>query len=529
MLPRSGDKGSDSLMSLPRARRGVMVTMVLLLAVVLHLPAGAVTLDEVAGKLERNQRVYDLAGVLSDSEKRTINERLKGMEQRGLAEGLVVLVDRIDGATPHDFARDLAERWRAGAVGADNGFLILVGTGDRRGSFVTGTGLEVALPDALTQRLAREYLSPAFDAHRYGAGLDAMLESVQQQLETAGTTERTRPPVLPNPSAGFIGLVLLLGWLTAAAVSRAWPRGSRPGTDPWRLPGILLGAGSAAAAVWGASQTPWSTWPLIAVGLVPGGYALVRLFESPATLPSMESAGDGSRWKGRYWVIVAAGAAALVFAGYFGWMVLFLLVAVPFGAALGGYVQRIPRRCPQCQGALRWLPENEEAPYLREDENLEQALGSVDYDVWRCDACNRSAVISHAHTQAPYTPCPKCGRRTLSRRVVVDEGATSWSDVWADDISECSNPKCGYQEVKRRQIDRGGFTDGLGGNGLIILPPIFGGWGGGGWGGGGGWTGGGDWGGQGDSGGGSWDVGGIDVGDLGGSGDFGGGGSDFDW
>jgi uncharacterized protein len=199
----------------------------------------------------------------------------------------------------------------------------------------------------------------------------------------------------------------------------------------------------------------------------------------------------------------------------------FVILAVPFGLAIPGYFARVPRKCPECTGALRWLPEAEEPQFLRDDENLEQQIGSVDYDIWRCQKCERSAVFSHTRPFAPYQQCPRCHRRTLSTRTVIDDEPTAWQDGLASDVTECRNPRCNYRDViRQRRVERGGYRDdGFGG--IIIIPPIIGGWGGGGHGGhGGSW---GDAAGGGDSG------GGFDVGGFGGGGDFDGGGGGGDW
>jgi uncharacterized protein len=254
------------------------------------------------------------------------------------------------------------------------------------------------------------------------------------------------------------------------------------------------------------------------MGLVPAAWATLRLLEGSWTPLGLSEASRLAQTAPRvYWGVLAVGSLLLLFVAQAGGMAVgFLLLAVPLGFALRGYFARVPRRCPDCAGALRWLPEAEEPSILREDENLEQRLGSVDYDIWRCQKCQRSAVFSHKKLFAPYQECPRCHRRTLTTRTVLDAEPTMWQDGWASDVTECQNPRCGYRDSSRqRRIERGGYRDdGFGG--IIIVPPIGGGWGGH----GGGWSSGGDSGG-------GW-GGGFDVGDFGGGGS-GGGGASGDW
>jgi uncharacterized protein len=502
-------------------RRAPLFYICLLAAAALGLPARAITLDEAARALQPQRRVYDFAGVLARQEQVRLNERLARMEAEGLAEGAVVVVDQVEGTTSHDFARNLGERWRVGRGGTANGFVLLISVRDKKGSLVTGTGLEGLLPDAAIYQLAQRTLAPALQEGRYGEGLEAMLAAVEERLQAAGGVDALPPATTaPGPPAPLAWLTFLLGATTAGMAFLAWPRGSTPGRDRYKWPAVLLGFGSLACAVLGASQAPAQSWGLIMVGLLPGAYAGARLLETAWIPVPLPTAGDvAARTAAFYWGSIALVVLFWIFAAPSWWLLGFVVLAVPFGLALRTYFRRVPRKCPQCGGALRWLPEKEEAEFLHEDENLEQALGTVDYDVWRCQGCNRSAIFSRAQVFGQHGVCPKCGRRTLTRRTVIEQAPSAWQDAWRSEVTECQNPRCGYHDVKQRRMEESGFG-GFGGPGIIIIPPIFGG----GWGGHGGHH---EAGGHGEPGGG--DLGGPEVGDFGGSGDFGGGGADFDW
>ena len=459
----------------------LLAAMTLLLSLVFSGSASAVTLDRAAGAFRQGQRVYDFAGVLSNSELKRIQDRLEGLEQRGLAQGLVVVADRLEGATIEEFALGLGERWKVGRKDVDNGFVLAVSIGDRKRWLEVGRDLQGAIPDAIAARLTADTLVTPFRAQRYGEGLDAAVGAIEQRLDKSGGVEAlpVRPPV-PQPSPLFGFLTFLLGGLTLATAFKAWPRGAVRGQDPWKLPAIGLGIGALVCGVLSALQAPQGGIQLAVVSVIPAAWAAIRLLED-AWLPMDLSAADARRRSvaNGYWI-----AVALVFVGWllaapspyaFG----FLLLAAALGAALPGYFKRIPRKCPECTGALRWLPEVEEPQFLREDENLEQRLGSVDYDIWRCQKCQRSAVFSHLRPFAPYQQCPRCHRRTLATRTVIDDAPSARQDCFASDVTECQNPRCNYRDViRQRRIQSGGYRDdGFGG--IIIIPPIIGGWGGG--------------------------------------------------
>ncbi|MFN3648435.1 MAG: hypothetical protein ACK47B_02550 [Armatimonadota bacterium] len=292
---------------------------------------------------------------------------------------------------------------------------------------------------------------------------------------------------------------------------------------------ILFGLAALVWALLVATQVPTGGTGLIMLAVPAAGFALFRLFENAAVPVPLDRVQEtGAQATTRYALVMGLLFLLWFFLGASWAMLFFVPLAIVFAAAIPGYFRRAPRKCLECAGPMRWLPEQEEHAFLRDEENVEQRLGSVDYDIWRCERCNRSAVTSKRQAGTALGDCPKCFRHTLAQRSVWDENSTAW-DAWVTDISECHNPHCGYHEEKRRHVERprsarrgGGWDDdwGGGGPGIIILPPIFGG----GWGGGhhggdsGGWSG--------DSDGGGWS--GVDLGGFDG-GDFGGGGGGVDW
>jgi uncharacterized protein len=496
-------------------------TLILLVGAICAAPVSAVTLDQAARALQKGDRVYDFAGVLSRPDQQRLQDQLEALEQKGLAQGAIVIADRLEGVTIEEFTLGLGERWKVGRSDSDNGFVLAVSIQDRKWRLEAAGDLQAMLPDAVAARLMRDELVPAFKQGRYALGFERLLTALGARLEKEGGVEGLPiHPVSSRPAPMFLLAALLLGAGTVGVAFMSWPRGAVPGRDPWRLPGIGLGVGALVCAVLGVLQSTGSGIGLIIVGIVPAAWAGMRLLEGSWTpLALNEATRMNSVVTRAYWAVVVGGTLLWMFTAPSGLIPAFLMLAVPLGFALKGYFLRTPRACPECRGALRWLPEAEEPPLLREDENLEQRLGSVDYDIWRCQKCQRSAVFSHKKLFAPYQECPRCHRRTLTTRTVLDAEPTMWQDGWASDVTECQNPRCGYRDsTRQRRIERGGYRDdGFGG--IIIVPPIGGGWGGH----GGGWSSGGDSGG--DWGGG----GGFDVGDFGGGGGFDGGGASGDW
>lgn len=507
---------------MPNLPKRLFLYTLFLAALVLPAAAHAVTIDQVVRAKESRRRVYDFANVLTREQARALNNQLSDMQRSGVADPAIVLLDRTEGASVQEYAVAVVERWGIGSRTSGNGLVFVASIGDRKRWLDVSRDLEALLPDSVAARIQQDELVPRFRQERYADGLSAMFRAIDDRLERSGGAAALprRPAPAPEP-ANLAWLAFILGAATAAGAFLSFPRGQTGARDTLKLTVILLGAGSAAAAVFATTQSPSSALRMLLLGLPAGLFTLVRLGEPFWTpVPLGSAAATAPRGTAVFGTVLALGAIVWISNGATGWLLGYLALAVPLTIGMYGYLSRAPRKCPECGGPLRWLPEAEEAQFLKAGENAEQRIGSVDYDVWRCGTCSKSAVMVRGRGPAPHAECPRCHRKTLTSRAAMDRAAYQTGIV--TEVIECRNPECGYTDRREHRV--GGFgrewgdrDEGWGGPGIVFIPPIFGGWGGG-----GGHSDGGDsggWGG-GDSGGGT---------DFGGFGDTGGGGAGGDW
>jgi len=72
---------------------------------------------------------------------------------------------------------------------------------------------------------------------------------------------------------------------------------------------------------------------------------------------------------------------------------------------LGRRLKRLrnkPRNCESCGNKMRKLDEEEDNRYLTPQENTEERLNSVDYDVWLCDHCGNTLVYPYENQFTQY-------------------------------------------------------------------------------------------------------------------------------
>jgi uncharacterized protein len=165
---------------------------------------------------------------------------------------VIAIFRSLEGESLEDFSIRLAERWRVGQRGLDNGVILLVFLDERRVRLEVGYGLEPVLPDAIASRIISGAIGPRFREGRYAAGLESAVQEVYARVTSPGTSPaaRARPleSWLPIVAAGVVTLViagmLLAAFVNSRHVSRFGPRrrGYTGGSNGWYVPPISSGS-----------------------------------------------------------------------------------------------------------------------------------------------------------------------------------------------------------------------------------------------------------------------------------------------
>lgn len=115
--------------------------------------------------------VVDLAGIIKPEAKTHLNGMLRELERKTGAEFVILTVSNLDGEGIESFTLRMAERWKLGKKGKDNGMLLTIALNDKKYRFDTGYGLESILPDSFLGTLGREQLRPNFRKGDYSTGI----------------------------------------------------------------------------------------------------------------------------------------------------------------------------------------------------------------------------------------------------------------------------------------------------------------------------------------------------------------------
>ena len=195
------------------------------------------------------KRVIDLTATLTAEDEARISARLKAFEAEKGAQIAVLIVGTTQPEASFDYAMRVAENWKIGRKGVDDGVLFLIAKNDRKMQILTGPGLQGALTDAMSKRIISEIVGPKFRAGEFAAGIDLGVEKIIALLKG----EALPPPVKKRVASGSVNVesFLMLGFVAALVVGPllrsllgrfmgAGATGAVTGAAAWWLAGGML-------------------------------------------------------------------------------------------------------------------------------------------------------------------------------------------------------------------------------------------------------------------------------------------------
>lgn len=142
--------------------------------------------------------VEDYANVVNASRERSLNGILQELEQKTGAQYIILTVDTTGGMPIEQFSIELAEKWKLGQKGKDNGMLFTLAAKDRKYRFEVGYGLEGFITDQFCGRVGRQVLVPYLKKGNYNEGIyQANLRMVQKIASESGVTLTGMPKIAP--------------------------------------------------------------------------------------------------------------------------------------------------------------------------------------------------------------------------------------------------------------------------------------------------------------------------------------------
>jgi uncharacterized protein len=137
-------------------------------------------------------RVNDLAGMLSPDAVQALEQRLAAFEQETGHQIAVLTIPSLEGDAIEDFSIRVAEAWKIGKKGFDNGAILVIAQKERKLRIEVGYGLEGVLPDAIASRIIREVIVPRFRDGDFSGGIVAGVSAILQVTKGEPLPESAR-------------------------------------------------------------------------------------------------------------------------------------------------------------------------------------------------------------------------------------------------------------------------------------------------------------------------------------------------
>ncbi len=359
-------------------------------------------------KQRANAYVTNPDGILSAEAVARIDGMIAALRDSTTAEVAVVVLNSIGATDIESFATDLFAHWGIGNADKDNGLLLLFVNDQRKIRFEVGYGMEGVLPDAICKRIQSQRMIPYFREGNYNQGMVAGVATVVD--------------ILSSPEAA----------------QELFATQSNEQLDFWKT--LLRNY-------------------LLFMGVVTCLFLFYLYSVTKQTKGENEYSQYLSLNSARRYTLLAA----CIFPFTMLWVHLWLLARLH-------RLRNKKRICSCCNTPMRKLNEEEDNNYLSPQENTEELLKSVDYDVWLCSQCGDTEVYRYDKVYSNFTTCPYCQAKAF--RLTCDHivaHPTHFSQGAGEKKYSCNH--CHREQIQRYAIP------------MIVAAPIGGRRGGGGFGG----------------------------------------------
>jgi len=200
--------------------------------------------------------VNDYAGMISPAAKSKIETELRNFEQSDSTQVFILTIPSLQGETLEDFSIKVAETWKAGRKGRDNGVIVLIAKAERKIRIEVGRGLEGRLTDLTAGQIVDLVIKPRFSRGDFDGGFTAAVSAIIDATRGEFKPQPRKPPPKRGGSFSPFFAFLIFGGIAlffVAGISR--------------ILGAILGALGLPALIYFA-LFPLGLIPLIILGLV---------------------------------------------------------------------------------------------------------------------------------------------------------------------------------------------------------------------------------------------------------------------
>lgn len=170
-------------------------------------------------------RVHDDAKILTQETVDTLEKQLAAYEDSTSNQIAILTISSLDGEPIENYSLRVAEEWKLGTQDKDNGVLLVIAVDDHKIRIEVGYGLEGVLTDAISGRIIRNELAPAFRQNDYDEGVKNAIRAIISAIGgeyASGDSDQIELGILPRILIGLFIFGILGAFTFMALIIPGW-------------------------------------------------------------------------------------------------------------------------------------------------------------------------------------------------------------------------------------------------------------------------------------------------------------------
>ena len=137
--------------------------------------------------------VTDFTSSLSLNDIFSLNKKLADYEEKTTNQIAVLIIQSLEGNNLENYSIQLADKWKIGKKGKDNGVILLIVKKDRRLRIEVGYGLEHLITDSKSGSIIRKTIIPLLKKNKFFDGINNGIDDIIKTISpdyyrTTGTS-----------------------------------------------------------------------------------------------------------------------------------------------------------------------------------------------------------------------------------------------------------------------------------------------------------------------------------------------------
>ena len=167
--------------------------------------------------------INDYANMMSPTVRTKLTSELKEFERTDSTQIVILTVPSLEGLTIEDYSIKVAEAWKIGQKGRDNGIIFIVANQEKKIRIEVGRGLEGKLTDLTAGRIIDLVVKPRFKRGDFSGGFLAGVEALIDATKGEFKADDVRPSQTKKSFSPFFTILLFggIGLLFLGSFSRS--------------------------------------------------------------------------------------------------------------------------------------------------------------------------------------------------------------------------------------------------------------------------------------------------------------------